>query len=163
MTMRTATPATARVVVRKKPRRPKMDLGRETVFRCPAYLVLVRKLPCSVCGKKGYTQAAHSNQLRFGKGKGLKGSDAAAFPLCGTAVNAGGCHAAHDQGGWMQKDEWHAFEYDRICGTVEKLIKLGHLAWDLEPDDLQDHTGDTEALAVYLVNKIETNQLRVVR
>lgn len=144
----------------KKPRRPKMDLGREKVFRSDAYLVLVRRLPCGVCDQKGSTQAAHSNQLRFGKGKSIKASDAATFPLCGPGgLN---CHADHDQGGYISKQKWKSLEFKWICAAIRKFIRNGWLVWDLEPDDLEHQDQSEDAMAMYLVRKIEAGQLKVV-
>src|SRR5260364_342023 len=43
---------------------------------------LVAMLPCMCCGQKGQTQAAHANFQSFGKGMGIKASDAALMALC---------------------------------------------------------------------------------
>lgn len=73
------------------------------------------------------TQAAHSNQLRFGKGRGLKASDAAIIALCGTGFNKHGCHAELDQGSKMCKAEKQQFEYEHIALTLIALIENGNL------------------------------------
>ncbi|MDR6105661.1 DUF968 domain-containing protein [Acinetobacter baylyi] len=71
----------------------------------------IRKLPCVRCGGSP-SQAAHSNSLKHGKGRGIKSSDAFTVPLCVT------CHSAFDQfklgsrqeseamfDGWLEKTE----------------------------------------------------------
>src|SRR5260363_58818 len=60
---------------------------------------LVAMLPCMCCGQKGQTQAAHANVQSFGKGMGIKASDAALMALCVR------CHAELDQGQTMTKEE----------------------------------------------------------
>lgn len=96
-------------------------------YRNDKLLAAVRKLPCAACGQVGRTQAAHSNQLRFGKGKGLKASDAAIMALCASNFGKVGCHAELDQGSRMTKAERHAFEYEHIALTLIALIEMGYL------------------------------------
>lgn len=102
------------------------------IFRCIDLLAAVRQLDCVHCGKSGRTQAAHSNQLRFGKGKGIKGSDAAIMALCGCDYGTPGCHAELDQGAHMTKQERYAFEYEHIALTLIALIECGLLVVDKE-------------------------------
>lgn len=100
------------------------------IFRNPLLLAVVRKLPCASCGLTGRTQAAHSNQLRFGKGRGIKGSDAAIMALCASDFGKPGCHAELDQGAHMTKQERYAFEYEHIALTLIALIEQGYLVVD---------------------------------
>jgi hypothetical protein len=93
-------------------------------------LAVVRQLPCASCGITGRTQAAHSNQLRFGKGRGIKASDAAIMALCAHGFNAPGCHAELDQGSKLTKQERYAFEYEHIALTLIALIEQGFLVVD---------------------------------
>jgi hypothetical protein len=59
-----------------------------------------RLLPCQHCGTSdGTVVAAHSNQLRDGKGRGLKAHDYRIASLCYK------CHADLDQGAKMSKQE----------------------------------------------------------
>ena len=44
-------------------------------------LAEVRKLPCVKCGNP-YSQAAHSNSAKHGKGRGIKASDLFTISLC---------------------------------------------------------------------------------
>lgn len=97
------------------------------IYRNAALLDAVRKLPCVACGQSGRTQAAHSNQLRFGKGRGIKGSDAAIMALCASSFGKIGCHAELDQGSKMNKLERQAFEYEHIALTLIALLEQGYL------------------------------------
>ena len=58
--------------------------------RNPKRLAAIRKLPCIRCGNPN-SQAAHSNSVKHGKGRGIKASDAFVIPLCAI------CHAAFDR------------------------------------------------------------------
>jgi len=63
------------------------------MYRNPKLLVACRELPCQLCGiEDGTIVAAHSNQLRDGKGRGLKASDYRIASLCFN------CHSEIDQG-----------------------------------------------------------------
>lgn len=148
----------------KKKRARKNRSAKARTYRSPAYLALVREMPCICCGRHHkWTQAAHSNQLRFGKGKSIKGSDATAMPLC-SSMGKGfvGCHERHDQGGKLEKAEWWAFEYAHICLTVLDLVKLGKLTGAPEVLALVVVIGeDYEAAALFFVFLIESGQLKV--
>lgn len=100
------------------------------IYRNNDLLAAVRKLPCVACGQVGRTQAAHSNQLRFGKGRGIKGSDAAIMSLCSASFGKPGCHAELDQGSKMTKVERQNFEYEHIALTLIALIEAGYLVID---------------------------------
>jgi hypothetical protein len=70
-------------------------------------LQAVRELPCCRCGTSdGTVVAAHSNQIRDGKGKGIKSHDYRIAALCHV------CHMELDQGNNLTKqerqDEWEA-------------------------------------------------------
>ena len=68
-------------------------MGRIKMYRNPKLLVACRELPCQLCGSEdGTIVAAHSNQLRDGKGRGLKASDYRIASLCFN------CHSEIDQG-----------------------------------------------------------------
>jgi len=69
------------------------------VYRNQRLLEVVRESPCQTCGAKdGTVVAAHSNQLRDGKGRGLKASDAAIAAMCYR------CHMELDQGSRLTKE-----------------------------------------------------------
>lgn len=70
------------------------------MYRSKKLLEAARLLPCQHCGaNNGTIVAAHSNQLRDGKGKGIKAHDYRIAALCFT------CHSDLDQGSRMSKQE----------------------------------------------------------
>ena len=70
------------------------------MYRNKKLLEIVRQAPCMMCGcKDGTVVAAHSNQLRDGKGKGLKAHDYRIAALCFQ------CHHEIDQGSKLSKQE----------------------------------------------------------
>ena len=70
------------------------------MYRNRKLLDLLRESPCQACGKSdGTVVAAHSNQLRDGKGRGLKAHDYRTASLCFT------CHAELDHGKSMSRQE----------------------------------------------------------
>lgn len=70
------------------------------MYRSKKLLEAVRDAPCMHCGiQNGTVVAAHSNQLRDGKGRGLKASDYRIAALCFT------CHTELDQGNKLSKSE----------------------------------------------------------
>ena len=72
--------------------------GKTLVYRSKRLLELCRQLPCSICGvEDGTVVAAHSNQLRDGKGKGIKAHDYRVASLCYK------CHMELDQGSKLNK------------------------------------------------------------
>jgi hypothetical protein len=70
------------------------------LYRNQKLLEAVRESPCQHCGvNDGTVCAAHSNQLRDGKGRGLKAHDYRIAALCFK------CHSALDQGRDMSRQE----------------------------------------------------------
>jgi Fe-S oxidoreductase len=70
------------------------------MYRNKNLLEIVRQFPCQNCGvKDGTIVAAHSNQLRDGKGRGIKASDYRIAALCY------GCHMMLDQGTKLSREE----------------------------------------------------------
>jgi hypothetical protein len=87
-------------------------------YRNKKLLESVRELPCQVCGiEDGTIVAAHSNQLRHGKGKALKAHDWAIASMCHT------CHSQIDQGGMYDKQTRFGL-WDR---AFERTL---HLLWE---------------------------------
>ena len=69
-------------------------------YRNKKLLEIVRESPCQLCGAKdGTVVAAHSNQLRDGKGRSIKAHDYRIAALCFR------CHAELDQGSKMSKED----------------------------------------------------------
>jgi hypothetical protein len=70
------------------------------MYRSDKLLRALRDSPCQQCGREdGTVVAAHSNQMRDGKGRGLKAHDYRIAALCFT------CHAEIDQGNKMSREE----------------------------------------------------------
>jgi hypothetical protein len=69
-------------------------------YRNKKLLEVVRESPCQLCGTQdGTVVAAHSNQLRDGKGRSIKAHDYRIAALCFR------CHAELDQGSKMSKED----------------------------------------------------------
>jgi len=72
------------------------------MYRSKKLLEAIRECPyCLACGRvnDGTVVAAHSNQLRDGKGRGIKSHDFRVAALCYQ------CHSDLDQGKDMSRDE----------------------------------------------------------
>jgi hypothetical protein len=70
------------------------------MYRNKKLLEAVREAPCMHCGAQdGTVVAAHSNQLRDGKGRGIKAHDYRIAALCFR------CHSELDQGHQMSREE----------------------------------------------------------
>jgi hypothetical protein len=69
-------------------------------YRNQKLLEAVREAPCMNCGAQdGTVCAAHSNQMRDGKGRSLKAHDYRVAALCFK------CHSELDQGRAMSREE----------------------------------------------------------
>ena len=69
------------------------------MYRNQKLLEAVRESPCQLCGaQNGTVVAAHSNQLRDGKGRGIKAHDYRIAALCYH------CHMEIDQGESMSRE-----------------------------------------------------------
>lgn len=69
-------------------------------YRNLKILEAVREAPCMLCGvMDGTVVAAHSNQLKDGKGRGIKAHDYRIAALCFK------CHHEIDQGSKLNRDE----------------------------------------------------------
>jgi len=93
------------------------------MYRNKKLLEIVRESPCQICGKEdGTVVAAHSNQLRDGKGRGIKCPDYRISALCFT------CHTEIDQGNKMSKQErLNAWE-EAHRRTIGWLFEGDHLS-----------------------------------
>jgi hypothetical protein len=93
------------------------------MYRNKKLLEYARKLPCQHCGiDDGTVVAAHSNQLRDGKGRGLKASDYRIASLCYT------CHSEIDQGKRLNKAERVQMFEDAHRSTIGQFFELGFIA-----------------------------------
>jgi len=88
------------------------------MYRNKRLLEVVRQLPCQHCGiEDGTIVAAHSNQLRDGKGRGLKAHDYRIAALCFK------CHTELDQGTiWSKTERVSVFE-DAHRKTIGELFE----------------------------------------
>lgn len=92
------------------------------IYRNKKLLEIVRNFPCQHCGKQdGTVVAAHSNQLRDGKGKGIKASDFRIASLCFA------CHYELDQGKNLSKQERLEMWEEAHRKTIGLLFDNGHL------------------------------------
>ena len=90
-------------------------------YRNKKLLEIVRESPCQLCGAEdGTVVAAHSNQLRDGKGRSIKAHDYRIAALCYT------CHADIDQGRMSREDKQDLWEMAHRK-TVGWLFENGHL------------------------------------
>jgi hypothetical protein len=92
------------------------------MYRNKKLLEYARKLPCQHCGiDDGTIVAAHSNQLRDGKGRGLKASDYRIASLCYS------CHSEIDQGKRLNKSERIQMFEDAHRSTIGEFFERGYL------------------------------------
>ena len=92
------------------------------MYRNKKLLEIARLIPCQICGiEDGTVVAAHSNQLRDGKGKGIKANDYRIASLCFT------CHMEIDQGIYMDKKD-RALAWDEAHRkTIGLLFENGYI------------------------------------
>lgn len=83
----------------------------------------VASLPCANCFIETYSQCAHSNLAAHGKGRSLKASDAATFPLCIDRPDVVGCHTRFDQYKLCSKAEMPAMTARFIAWTHIQLLE----------------------------------------
>ena len=90
------------------------------MYRSEKLLKSVRDCPCQCCGAMDDTiVAAHSNQMRDGKGRGLKANDYRIAALCYK------CHAELDQGKNLSREERLNIWEDAHRGTIGWLFENG--------------------------------------
>jgi hypothetical protein len=97
------------------------------MYRNEKLLRAVAQLPCQICGLEGSTQAAHSNQLRDGKGRGLKAPDYRIAALCFK------CHTEIDQGVKLLKQRRVELWDEAHRKTIGKLFEDGWLEVQSHP------------------------------
>jgi hypothetical protein len=92
------------------------------IYRNKKLLEYARNLPCQHCGKEdGTVVAAHSNQLRDGKGRGLKAHDYRIASLCFS------CHATLDQGQKLNKSQRVEMWEDAHRTTIAEFFERGYI------------------------------------
>lgn len=82
----------------------------------PKHLARVRKLPCSVCGAAGPSEAHHPRGYRWGCGMGKKAHDKYVIPLCRFHH-----HAYHTMGvdSWEKEFGTHEFHLEKLKESEE--------------------------------------------
>ena len=92
------------------------------MYRNEKLLKILRQSPCQHCGSQdGTVVAAHSNQLRDGKGRGIKAHDYRVAALCYKD------HMAIDQGSGLSKEERFQLWDEAHRKTIGWLFENGHL------------------------------------
>lgn len=92
------------------------------IYRNKYLLELVRQSPCQNCGNQdGTVVAAHSNQLRDGKGRGMKAHDYRIAALCYS------CHMELDQGKSLDKAERVELWDEAHRKTIAWLFENDHI------------------------------------
>jgi hypothetical protein len=92
------------------------------MYRNKKLLEILRKSPCQECGREdGTVVAAHSNQLRDGKGRGIKADDFRVAALCYS------CHMELDQGKSLSKAERVEIWEEAHRKTIGWLFETEHL------------------------------------
>jgi hypothetical protein len=94
------------------------------MYRNKKLLELANAIPtCTGCGAFNVDNivAAHSNQLRDGKGRGIKSHDFRIAYLCST------CHYTIDQGPTLSREERLEFFEEAMRKTHDWLWLNGHL------------------------------------
>jgi hypothetical protein len=92
------------------------------MYRNKKLLEILRKSPCQECGREdGTVVAAHSNQLRDGKGRGIKADDYRVAALCYS------CHMELDQGKLLSKAERVEIWEEAHRKTIGWLFETEHL------------------------------------
>ena len=82
----------------------------------------MRQSPCQHCGQQdGTVVAAHSNQLRDGKGRGMKAHDYRIAALCYS------CHMDLDQGKSLDKAERVEIWEEAHRKTIAWLFENDHI------------------------------------
>ena len=91
-------------------------------YRNDALLKAVREAPCQQCGiQNGTVVAAHSNQMRDGKGRSLKAADYRIAALCHY------CHFEIDQGSKLSREERLNIWESAHRATIGWLFENGYI------------------------------------
>ena len=92
------------------------------IYRNKKLLEIIRQSPCQHCDvENGTIVAAHSNQLRDGKGRSIKAHDYRIAALCYK------CHMALDQGAKLSKEERTEMWEEAHRKTIGWLFETGRL------------------------------------
>jgi hypothetical protein len=101
---------------------PLKNPARQGMYRNPKLLQAVRECPCQHCGANdGTVVAAHSNQMRDGKGRGFKAHDYRIAALCFK------CHYEIDQGKDLSRSERLNIWENAHRATIGWLFENDHI------------------------------------
>lgn len=89
-------------------------------LRSKPYRRYVASKACFGCGIEDWSQAAHPNQSKYGKGGRIKAGDQFCFPLCAPRYGLLGCHQQLDLCIDMTKDERDEME-DRYVERMQAM------------------------------------------
>ena len=96
--------------------------GVKMNYRNPKLLKLAKDAPCVLCGSNdGTVVACHSNQLRDGKGTGIKAKDYRISYMCAAH------HNMVDNGKDLSREERIALWEDAHRKSIGWLFENGHL------------------------------------
>lgn len=84
--------------------------------RNPKRLDAIRKMICCGCGADAPSQAAHSNFMCHGKGRGIKADDRYTLPLCHK------CHADLDQNLSQQTRQQQLDWFNRKLKFIDEVL-----------------------------------------
>lgn len=119
-------------------------------YRNEAFRALVRTVPCVHCGMMG-VEAAHSNRLQHGHGRGIKASDAASMALCQPE------HYQVDDGTRYSRAERQLLQDSYIVKTYAALERMGYLHIPAEVWQLHGNAD----IALELIARQENGELKV--
>jgi hypothetical protein len=111
----------------KPSERAHISRAKFNYIRSPSYRRYVARHPCFGCGIAGYSQCAHSNQAKYGHGRGIKASDEFSFPLCADRDGRVGCHTTNDQCLDCTKEERDVIEDEYIVRMLTIAASDGWL------------------------------------
>jgi len=102
-----------------------VTIAKTTYVRSKKLLERARLIPCQICGcEDGSVVAAHSNQAKHGKGRGIKASDVYIASLCYD------CHTMIDQGAGLTREQKNRSWDMAHLNTVWALVY--HDFWPME-------------------------------
>lgn len=101
------------------------SFAKEKTLRSEAYRRYVSRQECFGCGIEGYSQCAHPNSAKYGKGLSRKAGDQYCFPLCASRPGTPGCHLQHDNCIDMTIDDRNELEGKYINKMQARAIADG--------------------------------------
>lgn len=94
-----------------------LALPKPCTLRDKRYLGWIRTLDCAVCGRKGPNDPHHVNKEGHG-GKGIKGDDTRAIPLCNEH------HREFHDKGRLTFAERHGIDYEITIEALNRVYRI---------------------------------------